>query len=82
MIKHKDLKKDIRYQFNESHKNQNKTWDKDNQAWWDWYVTLADNKNSKIKNTLLELPEPSKIKYPSHDDLKTTAFKTIHFNNE
>ena len=44
--------------------------------------TLADNKNSKIKNTLLELPEPSKIKYPSHDDLKTTAFKTIHFNNE
>ena len=63
MIKHKDLKKDIQYQFNESDKNQNKTWDKDNQAWWDWYVTLADNKNSKIKNTLLELPEPSKIKY-------------------
>ena len=30
MTKHKDLKKDIRYQFNESHKNQNKTWDKDN----------------------------------------------------
>ena len=70
MIKYKDLKKDIRYQFNESHKDQNKTWDKDNQAWWDWYVTLADNKNSRIKDTLLELPEPSKIKYPSHDDLK------------
>ena len=70
MIKHKDLKKDIQSQFNESYKDQNKTWDKDNQAWWDWYVTLADNKNSKIKDTLLELPEPSKIKYPSHDDLK------------
>ena len=70
MIKHKDLKKDIQYQFNESNKDQSKTWDKDNQAWWDWYVTLADNKNSKIKDTLLELPEPSKIKYPSHDDLK------------
>ena len=24
----------------------------------------------KNKDTLLELPEPSKIKYPSHDDLK------------
>ena len=20
-----------------------KPWDKDNQAWWDWYVGLADN---------------------------------------
>ena len=20
-----------------------KPWDKDNQAWWDWYVSLADN---------------------------------------
>ena len=20
-----------------------KPWDKDNQAWWDWYVCLADN---------------------------------------
>ena len=20
-----------------------KPWDKDNQAWWDWYISLADN---------------------------------------
>ena len=27
-----------------------KPWDKDNQAWWDWYVSLADNdgKNEKL----------------------------------
>jgi len=81
MTKHKDLKKDIQYQFNESHRNQNKTWDKDNQAWWDWYVTLADNKNSKIKNTLLELPEPSKIKYPSHDDLKRQLSRPYTLTN-
>ena len=46
MAKHKDLKKDIQPQLNESHKNEKKSWDKDNQAWWDWYVTLADNNNS------------------------------------
>ena len=26
-----------------------KPWDSNNQAWWDWYVGLADNKNSKCK---------------------------------
>ena len=24
-----------------------KPWDKDNQAWWDWYVGLADNDKKK-----------------------------------
>ncbi len=24
-----------------------KPWDKDNQAWWDWYVSLADNGDKK-----------------------------------
>ena len=24
-----------------------KPWDKDNQAWWDWYVGLADNNIKK-----------------------------------
>ena len=29
-----------------------KPWDKDNQAWWDWYVSLADNddKENEIIN--------------------------------
>jgi hypothetical protein len=40
MIKQKKIKKDILPQFNKSLNNKKKTWDKDNQAWWDWYVTL------------------------------------------
>ena len=24
-----------------------KPWDKDNQAWWDWYVSLANNDDKK-----------------------------------
>ncbi len=55
---------------NETLKNENKSWDKDNQAWWDWYVSLADNSNSGKNNTFLELPEPQKIKYPSQIELK------------
>ena len=25
-----------------------KPWDKDNQAWWDWYVSLADKDTDKV----------------------------------
>ena len=48
----------------------NKSWDKDNQAWWDWYVSLADNTDSNKKDGLVKIPEPVKIKYPSKDELK------------
>ena len=48
----KNLKKEIHSKSGENIKNENKAWDKDNQAWWDWYVTLADNSNSNIKNSL------------------------------
>ena len=52
MIK-KNFKKEINFNFGESDKNTNKAWNKDNQAWWDWYVTLADNSNSETKDVLL-----------------------------
>ena len=48
----------------------NKSWDKDNQAWWDWYVSLADNTDSNKKDGVVKIPEPVKIKYPSKDELK------------
>ena len=70
MIEQKNLKKEISSKFDESLKNENKTWDKDNQAWWDWYVSLADNSKTNTRDSFLELPEPPKIKYPSKIDLK------------
>ena len=70
MLKQNNLKKKIHPNFNESHKNANSAWDKDNQAWWDWYVSLADNSNLNVNNALLELPEPPKVKYPSKISLK------------
>ena len=63
MLKQNNLKKEIHPNFNESHKNANSAWDKDNQAWWDWYVSLADNSNLNVNNALLELPKPPKVKY-------------------
>ena len=34
-----------------------KPWDKDNQAWWDWYVSLADNNsNDDVLITAEPLP--------------------------
>ena len=43
-----------------------KPWDKDNQAWWDWYVSLADNdaKEYEIINadplSLIHISEPTR----------------------
>ena len=75
MIKKKNLKKNIYSKSSKYFKNGNKTWDKDNQAWWDWYVTLADNSNSNTNNTLLELPEPPMLKDLSTIDLKQELTK-------
>ena len=71
----KKIKKNIHFKSSKYYKNGSKTWDKDNQAWWDWYVTLADNSNSSTKNTLLELPEPPKIKDSSTIDIKQELTK-------
>ena len=62
------IKKKNNSNTSESVKNENEAWDKDNQAWWDWYVSLADNSNTK--NTLIKLPEPPKLKNPLIIELK------------
>ena len=45
---------------NAINKGINESWEQDNQAWWYWYVTLADNsnqKNDEVIIDLLSLPE-------------------------
>ena len=44
-----------------------KPWDKDNQAWWDWYVSLADN-NDKENKIINAAPLPN-IAIPSDDEV-------------
>ena len=52
-----------------------KPWDKDNQAWWDWYVSLADNdvKEDKIINAD-PLPD---IAIPSDDETVSYTHLTL-----
>ena len=70
MIDKKKIAKENSSKFGSPITNQNRAWDKDNQAWWDWYVSLADNSNSNTNDNLLELPELPKKKYPSKIDIK------------
>tara|TARA_Y100001954_G_scaffold237756_1_gene302534 strand:+ start:939 stop:1943 length:1005 start_codon:yes stop_codon:yes gene_type:complete len=75
MNEKKNLTKEVNFEPSESLQTENKAWDKDNQAWWDWYVSLADNSDSSIKDALLELPEPAEIDYPLKIDLKQELSK-------
>ena len=57
-----------------------KPWDKDNQAWWDWYVSLADNdvKDNEIIN-VDPLPE---IQIPSDDEVISELAKPYKLSND
>jgi hypothetical protein len=46
----------------------NQPWEQDNQAWWDWYVTLADNSDQPIGKLQAMDPLPS-IPLPTDNDL-------------
>ena len=57
-----------------------KPWDKDNQAWWDWYVGLADN---EIKNDPIISADPlPNITIPSDDEIISELNKTYHLKND
>lgn len=47
----------------------NQSWEQDNQAWWDWYVTLADNGDQQHVGPLIELPSSPPIDLPSDNDI-------------
>ena len=42
----------------------NQPWLQNNQAWWDWYVTLADNKDQNNVATLVEVASTPDIEIP------------------
>ena len=57
-----------------------KPWDKDNQAWWDWYVSLADNNNTEDKIiTAKPLPD---ITIPSDDEIKSELAESYPITND
>ena len=57
-----------------------KPWDKDNQAWWDWYVSLADNK--KTKGNLIKTKPLPDVAIPSDDEVESELAKTYPLTND
>jgi ectoine hydroxylase-related dioxygenase (phytanoyl-CoA dioxygenase family) len=61
------------YQYlSENHAKSTETdleWDQDNQQWWDWYMSLAENETAGGAKPLLELPEPPVHKFPDATEL-------------
>ena len=57
-----------------------KPWEKDNQAWWDWYVSLADN-NVKEDEIIDADPLPD-IAIPSDDEVISELAKPYHLTND
>ncbi|MEM6499659.1 MAG: phytanoyl-CoA dioxygenase family protein, partial [Pseudomonadota bacterium] len=45
----------------------NQSWEQDNQAWWDWYVSLADGEDDE--GPLLELDPQPPVALPSDEEL-------------
>ena len=78
MIEKKKIPKENSSRFGISILNQNRDWDKDNQAWWDWYVSLADNSNSNINGDLLELTEPPNKRHPLKINIKEELSKPFN----
>ena len=57
-----------------------KPWDKDNQAWWDWYVSLADN-DVKEYEIINADPLPD-ITIPSDDEVISELTEPYHLTND
>ena len=57
-----------------------KPWDKDNQAWWDWYVGLADN-NIK-KDPIISVEPLPNVTIPSDDEVISELTETYPLKSD
>ena len=57
-----------------------KPWDKDNQAWWDWYVSLADN--DVKKDEIINADPLPDIAIPSDDEVISGLAEPYHLTND
>ena len=57
-----------------------KPWDKDNQAWWDWYVGLADN--DKKKDPIINAEPLPNVAIPTDDEVVSELTEVYPLKNE
>ncbi len=56
----------------------NQSWQQDNQAWWDWYVTLADNSDKLDDRALVHLTPLPHIDLPSDNYIEDELCTPYH----
>ena len=49
--------------------NIEQAWDQDNQQWWDWYMSLAENEAGQEEAPLIELPPSKDYAFPDETEL-------------
>lgn len=47
-----------------------KAWDQDNQQWWDWYMSLAENEAGEEEAALVDLPKVQDYAFPAPSELE------------
>ena len=57
-----------------------KPWNKDNQAWWDWYIGLADNKSTE--NKIIKAKPLPNVTIPSDDEVVSELANTYPLKND
>ncbi len=57
-------------------------WEHDNQAWWDWYVTLADNTDEDKAANLVDVEPIKHFDIPSNSQLEDELFSEYMLTEE
>ena len=57
-----------------------KPWDKDNQAWWDWYVSLADN--DVKKDEIINADPLPDVSIPTDDEVISELAEPYHLTDD
>ena len=60
----------------------NQPWQQDNQAWWDWYVTLAENTDPLNSSELVKLPPIPDTKFPSDKEIEDELIAPYNLTQE
>ena len=60
----------------------NQSWQQDNQAWWDWYVTLAENPDPVDKTVSVQLPSLPEVDTPSDYVVQTELAEPYDLTTE
>jgi hypothetical protein len=60
----------------------NQSWQQNNQAWWDWYITLADNTDQPNDSVLVQLPTNPHLDILTDSDIEDELITPYHVTKD